>query len=96
LKTLLSWLSQPTVLVHSGGAVLPRRPNLPHNERSDVLAYEAHGSASIAALAGGKIGANRQSLSQKYRRSEFYKSLTRRMPLKIGARVTRPSDKKLF
>jgi hypothetical protein len=37
---------------------LPRRPNVFQNERSDVL--EPHGSASIAALAGGEIEANRQ------------------------------------
>ena len=54
------------------------------------------GSASIAALAGGEIGANRQRLSQKYRRGGLYESLTHRMPLKMGARVTRPSDRNCF
>jgi hypothetical protein len=35
-------------------------------------------------------------LFQKYRRGEFYEPPTHRMPLKMGARVTRPSDEKLF
>src|ERR1035441_6484676 len=44
-----------------GRAALPRRPNFHQNERSDVLACAyPHGFASIAALAGGEIGANRQ------------------------------------
>jgi len=43
------------------GRALPRRPNFHQNEQSDVLAcVYPHGSASIAALAGGEIEANRQ------------------------------------
>jgi hypothetical protein len=44
----------------TGRAALPRRPNFHQNDRSDVLARVANGSASIAALAGDEIGANRQ------------------------------------
>jgi hypothetical protein len=35
-------------------------------------------------------------LFQNYRRGEFYEPLTHRMPLKMGARVTRPSEKSCF
>jgi hypothetical protein len=35
-------------------------------------------------------------LFQNYRRGELYEPLTYQMPLKVGSRVTRPSDEKLF
>jgi hypothetical protein len=42
---------------HHGRAVLPRRPNFRQNKQSEVLTRVA---ASLAALAGGEIGAEPQ------------------------------------
>jgi hypothetical protein len=55
-----------------------------------------HRSPLPAARPHNDCGAHGVRLSEKYRRCELYETLTHPTPLKMGARVTRTSDEKLF